>query len=63
MNKKGAGKRELLLVALAVFISTNVFGEGENVVGYEAAGAQVVFFNSELSETDLSDSEPLGRAY
>ena len=58
MNKKGAGKRELLLVALAVFISTNVFGEGENVVGYEAAGAQVVFFNSELSGTDLSDSEP-----
>ena len=52
MNKKGAGKKGLLLVAFAAFISTGVFGEGKNVDGYEEIKARKGFFNIEFSDSD-----------
>ena len=57
MNKKGAGKKGLLLVVFAAFISTGVFGEGKNVDGYEAIEARNGFFYSKLSDSDTYASE------
>jgi hypothetical protein len=58
MNKKGASKKGLLLVAFAAFISTGVFGEGKNIEGYEAVEARNGFFYSELSGSDTYASVP-----
>ena len=52
MKRKGAGQKGFLLVVLATFISTSVFGEGKNVDGSTKAGARIVFFNAEFSDSD-----------
>ena len=58
MNKKGAGQKGFLLVVFAGFISTGVFGEGENVVGYNKAEARIGFYHAEFSDSDSYAQEP-----
>ena len=58
MKNKGVGQKGFVLVIFAILISTGVFGEGENVDGYEAIEARNGFFYSELSDSDTHASEP-----
>ena len=54
MNKKGAGKKGLLLVVFAAFISTGVFGEGKYFDGYKNEEPTLAM------TTELKLDKPLG---